>query len=420
MAKKKIIIAGGGISGLAARYYLSKKHPNAKIVLFEKSERLGGCIESSFSPFFFERGPRTFKVSRSEALLNLIDEVGLSDEVLYSSRQAKRRFIWKKEKLYPLSPFSSLILPVIPALLKEWRKPYAWNEDETIATFISRRLGNYAAETFFDPLTLGIFAGDIHKLSISACFPKLKAMERDYGSLTRALFKEKRKKKGKGLFTIRGGVQTLIDRLVEKGRGEIHLNTPLTTLAQGQRVILALSSQGMKELFSKDEIAQEFLGPLEEASLSVVNVAYPKDILKKKGFGYLIPSSEKERILGVVFDSAIFPSQSQTSHETRLTVMLKDGGVEAALEGLQRHLGIECAPSEVYLKEWKNVIPQYGVGHLKRAQAFKSHLKKNYPDITCIGNYIDGASLNHCVALATQVIYTPVFSSWKTIENAIP
>lgn len=401
---KKIVIAGGGISGLAARYYLSKKHPNAEIVLLEKSDRLGGCIESCSSPFFFERGPRTFKASRAEALLNLIDEVGLSDEILYSSKQASRRFLWKGGKLQPLSPFSPLVFRLIPALLKEWRQPYPWDEDETIASFVSRRLGSYAAETFFDPLTLGIFAGDIHKLSISACFPELKAMERDYGSITRALFKKKRKKKRKGLFTLRGGLQVLIDRLVEQGRGEIHLNTSLTTLGQEERVILALSSQGMKRLFAKDAFAQGFLGSLEEASLSVVNVAYSKDLLKKKGFGYLVPTSEKEKVLGVVFDSAIFPFQNQTNDETRLTVMLRDGGIETALEGLQRHLGIESAPSEVHLKVWKNIIPQYEVGHLKRLQAFESHLKMNYPQLTCIGNYINGASLNHCVSLATQII----------------
>lgn len=401
---KKIIIAGGGISGLAARFYLSKKHPNAEIVLLEKSNRLGGCIESCTSPFFFERGPRTFKASRAEALLNLIDELGLSSEILYSSKQASRRFLWKGGKLQALSPFSPLVLRLIPALLKEWRQPYPWDEDETIASFVSRRLGNYAAETFFDPLTLGIFAGDIHKLSISACFPELKAMERDYGSITRALFKKKRKKKKKGLFTLRKGLQTLIDRLVQQGRGEIHLNTPLTTINEKEQVILALSSQGMKGLFAEDAFAQEFLGSLEEVSLSVVNVAYSKDLLKKKGFGYLIPSSEKEKILGVVFDSAIFPFQNQTSDETRLTVMLRDGGIETALEGLQRHLGIESAPSEVHFKVWKNVIPQYEIGHLKRVQTFESHLKMNYPQVTCIGNYINGASLNHCVSLTTQII----------------
>lgn len=400
---KKIVIAGGGITGLAARYYLSKKYPDAEIVLIEKSDRLGGCVESCAAPFFFERGPRTFKASRSEALLDLIDEMGLSDDILYSSEKAGRRFLWKGGKLHTLSPFSPLFLPMIPALLKEWKKPDSLKEDETIASFVSRRLGSYAAETFFDPLALGIFAGDIHTLSMATCFPELKAMERNYGSLTHAFFMKKRKKKKKGLFTLRGGLQTLIDQLVKKGRGEIHLNTQLTEPSNEEALVLALSAQGAKELFSQDSIAQRFFDPIETANLTVVNVAYKKDLLKKKGFGYLVPSSENEDILGVVFDSAIFPSQNQKRDETRLTVMLRRGGAQAALRGLHRHLGIHTTPCEVHLKEWKSVIPQYSVGHLARAKAFKQHLKENYPRVACIGNYFYGASLNQCISLARGI-----------------
>ena len=399
---KKIIIAGGGISGLAARYYLSKRYPEAEIVLVEKGDRLGGCIQSSDTPFFFERGPRTIKASRADALISLIDEIGLSDEMIYSSKEARRRFLWKKGKLEALTPFSPLIRPMLPALLKEWRQPYPWEGDETIASFATRRFGKYVAETLFDPLTLGIFAGDIHKLSISACFPELKAMEMDYGSLTRAFFKKKKEKKKRGLFTLRGGLQTLIDRLIEKGRGEIHLNTPLTSLSE-EKLILALPAPAVKGLFSGDGEIQQFFDLLEGASITVVNVAYKKELLKKKEFGYLVPSSEKEKVLGVVFDSAIFPLQNQTRDETRLTVMLREGGVETALEGLQRHLGIQSEPIEIQLKEWKEAIPQYGVGHLKRVEMFEKHLKEKYPHIRCIGNYLHGASVNQCVHLSNLI-----------------
>lgn len=400
---KRILIAGGGISGLAARYYLSKRYPEAEIVLFEKSDRLGGCIETFYEPFFFEKGPRTFQASRAPALLSLIDALGLSGDLLYSSREANRRFIWKGGKLHSLSPFSPLILPILVPFLNEWRRPSSFEEDESIATFASRRLGRYAAETFFDPLTLGIFAGDSRKLSVSASFPTLKAMEREYGSLTHAFFKRKKGPKKKGLFTLRGGLQTLIDRLVEKGRGEICLKTPLTDFSQGSNVVLALSSQGLKALFSRDVSAQKYLGPIEEASLSVVNIAYSKDLLMKKGFGYLVPSSENEKILGATFDSAIFPEHNQSKDETRLTVMLREGDVDVALEGLQRHLGITSTPSFTSLKKWDNIIPQYHVGHLKRIESFKNHLKKHYPQVGCIGNAFDGVSLNHCVLLAAQI-----------------
>ena len=389
---KKIVIAGGGISGLSARYYLSKRYPNADIVLFEKSGRLGGCIESVSDPYFFETGPRTIKASRSGELLKLIEDLDLKSEVVYSSKHAKRRYLWIDQKLRTLP---SLIRPLIPALLKEWRQPYPWEGDESIASFVERRLGKYAAETFFDPITLGIFAGDIHNLSISACFPELKAMEREFGSLTRALFKKKKKKKQKGLFTLIGGLQTLIDRLVERGRGEIHLNTPLESL-NNEHTILALPAPAAANLFQEDSVVRAFFLSVPSVSLTVVNIAFKEKVLNREGFGYLVPSKEKEEIMGVVFDSSLFPNQNREG-ETRLTAFLRQGGEEEALSGLQRHLGIQETPTTLRVKTYPHAVPQYRVGHLKRVETFENHLKQHYPHVTCIGNYLRGVSLNACV-----------------------
>lgn len=396
---KKIVIAGGGISGLSARYFLSKRYPDAEIVLYEKSDRLGGCVETSHSPYFFERGPRTFKVSRATELLALVKELGLEDELLYSDKSARRRYLYKKGKLHQLGlPF---IFPMLPALLKEWKQPYSWGDDESIATFVTRRFGKEVAENLFDPLTQGIFAGDIHHLSVKACFPELKAMEENYGSITRALFKQKKEKKGKGLVTLKRGLQVLINRLVEAGKGEIHLNTPLTSLDH-ERVVLALPVGGAASLFKEDQEIQTFFDAIKENTIHVINVAFAHPVLKRKGFGYLIPSSEKEKIMGVVFDSSIFPEQNKEK-ETRLTVMLREGDVEIALEGLKRHLGIDEDPKEVFHKVWKKGIPQYGVGHLNRVEAFETYLKKHYPHVTCIGNFLRGVSVNHCIAQSNWI-----------------
>lgn len=389
----KIVIAGGGISGLAARYRFSRRFPEAKIVLYEKSGRLGGCIESSPDPYFFERGPRTIKASRSGELLQLIEELDLQSQIIHSSKDSRKRYLWVDQKLRPLS---SLIPRLIPALLKEWRQPYPWaGGDESIASFAERRLGKFAAEMLFDPLTLGIFAGDIHHLSISACFPELKAMEQKYGSLTRAFFKQKKEKKSKGLFTLKGGLQTLIDRLVEKGRGDIYLNTPLEILPK-ERTILAVSAPVVPSFFKEDTVVETFFKSLPSVPLTVVNFAFKEKGLTPKGFGYLVPSKENETILGVVFDSSIFPSQNQAM-ETRLTVMLREGGREEAISALKRHLRIESSPSAVHVKTYPHAVPQYGVGHLERVDVFKAHLKEHYPHVTCMGNYLRGVSLNSCV-----------------------
>ena len=97
--------------------------------------------------------------------------------------------------------------------------------------------------------------------------------------------------------------------------------------------------------------------------------------------------------------------------ETRLTVMLRKGGMETALEGLARHLGIYSQPTYIYLKEWKGVIPQYGVGHLKRVATLESHLRKEYPYVKCIGNYLKGVALNQCIHSAKQMVQEMVKSS---------
>ncbi|MBF5058951.1 protoporphyrinogen oxidase [Candidatus Neptunochlamydia vexilliferae] len=394
---KKIVIAGGGISGLAARYFLSKAHPGAEIVLYEKGSRLGGCIESVDAPYFFERGPRTFKASRCPELLDLIKELGLEGELLPSTKEAGKRYLWKDQKLQKVG---ALLLPAWKSLLGEWcRPPFAG--DETIGAFARRRFGDYVAETFFDPITLGVFAGDSEQLSVEACFPELKAMERTHGSITRALLKREKKKKPQGLFTLQGGIETLIDRLVEKGRGPIHLNHLLEGF-EGDHTILALPAEGAKRFFEGDFEALRFFEGVGSVNLVVVNVVFSKKVFPKEGFGYLVPTKEKEKILGVVFDSSIFPAQNR-GEESRFTVMLREGGEIEALEALQTHLGVSALPSSVHVKEYKGAVPQYGVGHLERVKAFEAHLAKYYPQVDCIGNYLRGPSVNACVAQGARL-----------------
>ena len=84
MNKTDVIILGGGISGLSARYYLTKHHPKVRVSLLEKEEQIGGVIKTEKGPFFFERGPRTFKTSRCPTLLSLIDELGLTKQLIFS------------------------------------------------------------------------------------------------------------------------------------------------------------------------------------------------------------------------------------------------------------------------------------------------------------------------------------------------
>ena len=174
MAKKRALILGAGISGLSLAWYLEKNQPELEVVLVEKSDRVGGWLKTeNIKGFHFELGPRTFKASRCPDLLHLVKELGLEREIIWSDDAAKKRYIWSNGTLnaLPSNPleflFSPLTKGVLRALIHELFAP-TYSGDESVKDFISRRFSPTVAENLFEPLMLGIYAGDIHSLSAEA------------------------------------------------------------------------------------------------------------------------------------------------------------------------------------------------------------------------------------------------------------
>ncbi len=345
----KVLILGGGITGLSTAWHLKKKNPQAKITLLEKENRLGGWIQTSHEGgFLFEKGPRTFQKGRSPHLLRLIEELKL--EVIPSDPSARRRFILHHGKLRTPESF----LPMFAfTFLRELFVSKSNQEDESIYEFASRRFSSKVAELFFDPLTLGIYAGDIRKLSIRACFPALYQWEQQKGSVIRGFFSSS--KKAKGLFTLKGGMETLIQTLAKRLNIDFVLNCPVETISQHE-----VFAGG--KTWGADHVISALPPNLPYKSIWVVHLAFSQNVLPKKGFGYLVPSKEKEGLLGCVFDSAIFPEPKK---ETRLTAMVRsecESPLETALDALSRHLKIRTQP--VYTSAFlaKHAIPQFEVG----------------------------------------------------------
>lgn len=435
-------ILGSGISGLSLAYELSKE--GIKVTLLEKKQHFGGYIQTINDEFLFELGPRTFKPSRSMALLELIDELGLSDQLIASDPASSDRYILQKNGLValPKGPLSFLTSPLtkglIFPLLKEWMIPYGAKEDETIYDFISRRLNSKVAKNLFDPMTTGIYAGDIESLSIKSCFPILYELEKEHHSLSKGLLKQLRNRANKdrfiksgfqkgALFSLKNGLQTLVDTLVEKINGDLLNNAEIISLRpKGNRmevettdntymfdhVFSALPPKVIGKLLQNK--AFSYLNEMKVANLAIVCLGYKKQVLIKKGFGYLIPTFQKEYILGAVFDSCIFPNQNKHNQETRITVMIggiknpevrhfsKDRCVEIAIDGVKRHLGIRTEPEFIHPMIVKDAIAQFEVGHSKKISLLQQDLQKIYPQISLIGNYLEGVAVNDCVEKAKK------------------
>ena len=374
----KIAILGGGISGLSAAWYLLKKHPTATISLFEASERLGGWIQTTQSgPFLFEQGPRTFQTARCPALLRLIEEIGLGKELEYSVPGS--RYLWHGGKLRTMGSFWPQLLGLMARALVT--SPQV-EKDESIYEFGCRRFGKRATELFLDPLALGIYAGDIRKLSIRSCFPFL---------TRKRLFVQK----NHGLFSLRRGMGSLVDKLASLPI-DIHLRCPVQKIRpdgilageQFYPADLIISALPDPEIAS---LAQTVLS-IRYEPLTVVNLGYHGDLLSQKGYGYLIPTMEKEQVLGVIWDSSLFPVAGQT----KLTVMVRGRAeVDAALDALARHLQLLKNPDAALLKRAQ--IPQYEVGHADRVAAFEKGVQRRWPNVRLTGNYLTGASVEACL-----------------------
>lgn len=459
MKQKNLAILGGGISGLALLWYLKKYQSQAaNIFLLEKASRLGGWIQTTTKEgFLFEKGPRSCRVNgNGRATLELIQELGLESQVILGHPSAHFRFLYLQQKLHKLPSSiwgflnSSLTRRFMYPLLKEWARPKGISEDESVNNFFVRRLGQELTDTFVDPLISGIYAGHTRELSMKACFEKLFQWERQYGSLTKGLWFARHSKgvettpfirqmQKASLFSFKHGMQTLTDTLAERLEEHIFKEHEVVRLKFSSDGIDLYLKDGrqfwMDEVYSTlpahrlsllmqehDPQLSKWLDQIPSTSIAIVNLGYKKNVLPHQGFGYLIPTKEKEDILGVVWDSCVFPEQNQSLEETRITVML--GGchmidfhsrtqgdfLNLALKALRKHLNLTVEPDVVDVHLAKQAIPQYLVGHPHLKKTIRERMQSLSPHFHLLGSAFDGVSVNDCIANASHFSSRPVIA----------
>jgi protoporphyrinogen/coproporphyrinogen III oxidase len=412
--KKRTVIIGAGISGLTFAWYLSKRHPDHECILIEERQIPGGHMETELKEgALFEKGPRVFKTSRCHALLSLIQDIGFFSEVEVPPR-GKERYILAKGKLNKVpGPF---IWMIIWSLLKELRvSPVSY--EETVWEFACRRFGKKIAEQILDPIVLGIYAGDIKKLSLSAAFPRLKQIEEEKGSLTKGILASllKRQKKplnGAPLFSFKKGAGSFIDHLVKRLPYQISYGESAEKIIKQEAGFLIKTSKRTLEVDSVVIATPAYVAASllqEERLLSIpyqpvtsISVVIEGENLPE-GFGYLIPKIEKEEILGVLFDSNF----SKEKGPVKFTVML--GKVDVSDEELKQvvdrvlsvHLKIKSKVKTLSFKRREKGIPQYILGHTENIQKIKDGLPKG---VHLLGNYLEGVSVSDAVHLGKKEV----------------
>src|SRR5579872_944443 len=232
-----IVIVGGGLSGLSVAFRLKQLGPEQTVTVLETHGRTGGNIGTEdHNGFLVETGPNGF-LDRTPSVPHLVRDLGLADRLIAASEGSRKNrylFLGNKLQRLPRGPLGLMSTPLLSLrgkwqlLTEPWRKrPPDVPEDESIASFVSRRAGKEAADIFADALVTGIHGGDPAQLSVAAAFPRLPVMEREAGSVIRGFIRAGRQRKKESLargesspgpqkmWSFREGLRVLVEGLAD-------------------------------------------------------------------------------------------------------------------------------------------------------------------------------------------------------------
>lgn len=456
----RVVIAGGGIAGLAAAYYLQKKAAEqaveVHITVLEAGDSWGGKITTDrIDGFVVEGGPDTFLRTKPWALA-LCRELGLEARLHGTNPDKKNTYVLRDGEPHALPDGLTMMIPtqiapMVRTNLLSWPEkmrmgldffipPKPLDGDESLGDFVTRRLGRAAYENLIEPLMSGIYAGDGDQLSLQATFPYLRDLELKHGGLVKgALAVRRQRASGKpapasnrGIFlTPTTGLAEIVEALVERLQNavtDLRLETAVTRVTpssevdgylielpegetlQAQGVILATPAYVSGDLVASLDagLAHQLRG-IEYVSTATVSLGYREADLARPldGYGYVIPRQEGRQALACTWTSTKFPHRAPEEHAL-LRVFVGRAGQEAqipwdeeglldvAKEELRLTLGITADPVLERVYIWERAMPQYNLGHPARLERIEAQLK-NWPGLELAGNGYEGIGIPDCI-----------------------
>jgi len=455
--KPSIAVVGAGVAGLAVGYEIMERAERIEggvdLICVDSADHAGGNIRSVREQgFLFESAANGF-LDNAPATVTLVRRLGLESRSIKARPEAARRFIYRRGKLrsVPLTPGAFVSSGVLSPLgkLRLLAEPLIparrTDDDESVYDFAARRIGPEAARVLVDAMVSGIYAGDVRRLSLPATFPRMRAMERDHGSLFRAMLAMRRDRRdgesaqggpagpGGTLTSFIDGMQELIDALGTVLGSRLRLGTGIERLSDlGRRgfrvhpvegapfdvdaVVLACPAWSAAAILDPvDRELARLLAGIPPAPVVVAHLGFRRDALGDvpTGFGFLIPRNQGPRALGVLWSSQIFDGRAPEgsvlftimlggAHDSHVAT-LDDREIRNAVRAdLKRTMDIVADPWVERLTRHPEGIPQYELGHVERLSTIHQRLG-GLPGLWLAGNSLDGISINACVEQAPRI-----------------
>lgn len=464
--QRQIAVIGGGIAGLSAAYELTRGRSAARLTLLEASQRLGGVLSTVHQDGFqVEQSADNF-ITTVPWGLELCRELGLAEQLVQTNPKCRRTYVVRKGRLCrlpdgflmmaPTQMWPMAVTPILSPLGKlraamEYFIPPRRDEgDESMAAFVRRRLGREVFDRLVEPLVSAVYAADMERLSVLATLDRFRAMERDYGSLIRAMRAQRKKRAAApaesgarySMFvTLREGLCCLVDALADRlPRDSVRLGSTVERIERrggkwivewtrqesahaaprGESglfdalIVAAPSHVAARLLRGVDAALADDLASIEHSGTAIVSLGYDRTQVRDglDAMGAVVPAIEHSPLLAVSFSSQKYTHRAPSgktllrtfvggARQPELAEMDDAKLVPLVLDSLAPLLRIEGKPCFVNVAHWPRTMPQYHVGHLDLVARIEGRAAA-LPGFALAGNAYDGVGLPDCIHSGRQ------------------
>jgi oxygen-dependent protoporphyrinogen oxidase len=453
---RTVLIVGGGIAGLSAAYGLAEsaaaRESPIECTLVEAAPRLGGKIlTEQVGGFVIEGGPDSFLAQKPWGI-ELCRRLGLADRVIGTNQDRRKTYVYSNGRLEHLPEGLALGVPTrlgpfLGSGLLSWKGKLRLGAelliprrrecgDESLGAFFRRRLGDEALERIIEPLMTGIYAGDADSLSIQATFPRFPEMERQAGSIIRALLGSSRRggqisnlSPPSPFVTLQGGLSEMVQaltarlghlrvltgrraravRVSEAPRGYEVVIEGTAPLAVDALILATPAYDAATLLEPLDGELAALLSGIPYASTATISLGFRRQDFSHPldGYGFVVPRVEGRALLAVTWTSSKW-SHRAPDDAVLLRAYVGGAGREAVLEqsddgllslvraDLRAVMGITEVPVLTRVYRWPRAMPQYLVGHLEKLAAIDERLAR-WPGLFLTGAGYRGVGIPDCI-----------------------